>query len=262
MSFVTCLIALSPTRVMGRLPFTPLVRLGNAAAAALSSAVSRMMPVPILKVRLSFMPLSTHLGLVWGPLALPPPPPFVDGEGELIAWLWAAWCRRNRPDLRFLLRSIDTDNIGIAMLMDPTVRDCVVVELKAVKAACKADKAGKAGKLRRLFNCAALACHSRESLRDQLLLFLVGGGSDYCRGITQRAIIPGCGIVTLLKHRRRHSAQLCDGTAVLSAFWHLVAFTDATALRPALDAVLWNLEYWAQVPPPPPHASLFSLISF
>ena len=201
---------------------------------------------------------------MWGPLAPPPPPPFVDGEGELVAWLWAAWFRRCRPDLRFLLRSIDTDNIGIAMLMDPLVRDCVVVELKAVavKAAEAGGKAGgKATKVRRLFNCAALSCHSQESLRDQLLLFLIGGGSDYCRGSAQRAIIPGCGIVTLLKHRRRHGTQLCDGDTVLPAFWHMVAFTDAAALRPALGAVFWNLEYWAQVPLPLP-APPFSPVSF
>ncbi len=166
-----------------------------------------------------------------------PPKNFVDGEGELLAWLWAAWFRRTQAGTRTLIRSIDTDNIGIAMLMENTqVRDSVIVELKPV---------GRGrDKMRRYFDCRELAKLPHFQLCDMLLLYILGGGSDFCRGVITRSPIPKHGIITLLKHFSKHAASL-GGEAGLDGF--LLTFippVQVSELAPVKAAAFWNLSYW------------------
>lgn len=176
------------------------------------------------------------------------PPSFVDGEGETVAWLWAAWFARVRPDTHIFIRSIDTDNIGIAFLMDPAVCDRVTVELKPV------TLPGTKYKQRRTFHCAALKRHEPDVLRDMLLIYILGGGSDYCRGASTAAPIPGCGIRTLLKHRMPFHAPLCcsDQTTMATVLapattTFLTGFhtkAEVTALAPVIADAVWNMNYW------------------
>ena len=169
-----------------------------------------------------------------------PPKKFVDGEGELLAWLWAAWLRRTCAGTRTLIRSIDTDNIGIAMLMENIdVRNSVVVELKPVGQGRK--------KQRRYFDCCELAQVSTICLRDMLLLYILGGGSDFCRGVATKAPIPKHGIITLLKHFARYKISLNTRAGLdcfLSTFMSLEQLVE---LAPVKAAAFWNLEYWHDV---------------
>lgn len=169
-----------------------------------------------------------------------PPRNFVDGEGELLAWLWAAWFRRTRAGTRTLIRSIDTDNIGIAMLMQDTqVRDSVVIELKPVGR-------GKE-KMRRYFDCRELARIPYSQLCDMLLLYILGGGSDFCRGVITRAPIPKHGIVTLLKHFAKYAHGLGSEASLdgfLLTFMQPLQLSD---LAPVKAAAFWNLGYWHDV---------------
>lgn len=130
------------------------------------------------------------------------------------------------------------------MLMDPQIRNCVTVELKAVKTATTK-------KARRLFVCATLSRHSQDVLRDELALYLIGGGSDYCRGATSSAVIRGCGIITIMKHRHRVAQPLTimtDAISVLPALWTLLRRVTSDALpQSSVDCVVWNLTYWAYV---------------
>lgn len=172
----------------------------------------------------------------------PAPPPFADGEGEIIGWLWARYL--SAP---VLFRSIDTDNAAIGMLMPPEVTNSVVVELKPVTI----DKVAH----RRALVTSALGTDV-----DQLLLYILGGGSDYCYGINGVTPIPGNGLRTLLKRVRtaavqqpltvRDHAGLIDvgpGFSKLMRSFLSAAQTDE--LAPVFARAFWNLNYWGQILP-------------
>jgi hypothetical protein len=166
-----------------------------------------------------------------------PPKKFVDGEGELIAWLWAAWFSRTCAGRRTIIVSIDTDNIGIAMLMkDIGVRNSVVIELKPIGQ-------GKS-KRRRYFDCRELTQRPLVDLKDMLLLYILGGGSDFCRGVITRAPIPKHGIITLLKHFAKYAISLQNEAGLDCFLSTFIPQQQLSELAPVKAAAFWNLEYW------------------
>jgi len=169
-----------------------------------------------------------------------PPKNFVDGEGELLAWLWAAWLRRTCAETKILIRSIDTDNIGIAMLMeDENVRNSVVIELKSVGQGRE--------KRRRYFDCQQLAQCSKPHLRDMLLLYILGGGSDFCRGVITKSPIPKHGIITLLKHFNKYASNISNEANLDFFLLTFISPKQIYDLAPVKAAAFWNLAYWKDV---------------
>lgn len=77
------------------------------------------------------------------------PAKFADGEGEICAWLWASWLHSKNEFSRILINSIDTDNIGIAMLMKSGLKARVVIALQSVTRG--------ATRTLRTFDCAPLS---------------------------------------------------------------------------------------------------------
>ena len=179
--------------------------------------------------------------------AVDPPHYFMDGEGELIGWLWMKWLHDKQPDARFLFRSIDTDNCGIAMMCSDRVLVAAVnIELK--------PRRGGDGSTRRIFQCSGLMIHSQELLRDFLLLVVLGGGSDFCRGVRTEAPIPGTGIISIMKLKRARGA-LCElvdkGIVVTDALRQMMLQVVSPAaiveLAPVFESACWNLSYWQQL---------------
>ena len=170
----------------------------------------------------------------------PPPPPFADGEGEILGWLWA-----RHLGLMVVFRSIDTDSIAIAMLMPPELTSKVVVELKSIKV-------GKA-KMRRALITSALGTDV-----EMLLVYILGGGSDYCYGIAGPTPIPGTGLRTLLKRVRTAKVQqpltcrdergyIVEGPGFHKLMQTFLPAAKIDELAPVFARAFWNLNYWGQI---------------
>lgn len=97
-------------------------------------------------------------------------------------------------------------------------------------------------------------------LRDNLMLYLLGGGSDYVRGVEHHAPIRNCGIKTIMKHMKavKPAEPLCCveagaggvvavGPGLLQLLGHFLRGSEIVALRPVLDAACWNIFYWERI---------------
>lgn len=86
-------------------------------------------------------------------------------------------------------------------------------------------------------------------------MYILGGGSDFCRGVATVAPIPNCGIVTLLKWRAQLPAVMVQdapgGCESTGAFESILLRTrsrrDVEELAPVISAAIWNISYWQTV---------------
>lgn len=201
---------------------------------------------------------------------LEPPGTFVHGEGEVEAWLWTRvlreWGARN-----ILIRSIDNDNIGIALAIPPEMTTGVYVELKPrdYDKPTKSDPKRlclRGEKTRRYLDCGRLVAHIPDPhVRLSLLATAVFAGSDFCRPLreTDHSPIPGVSIGTLLPTFAELKLPLCimkeDGIPAFDTerVYNFISVCYRKRKRrelsrdelkeydPVIDSALFNISYWA-----------------
>lgn len=196
---------------------------------------------------------------------------FVHGEGEIEAWLWArvlrGWGAR-----QVLIRSLDNDNLGLALAVPREMATGVFVELKTREY----DKPTKKGPkqmclrgtlTRRYLDCGKLACAMSVDEKLSLLVVAILGGSDFCRpDHGDGSPIPGVGIGTLLtvyesgykkrKFLKGEAGKYEFETRAMESFVsdsiqkrrkQTPTLSEIQGLRPILDSLLWNINYWASI---------------
>jgi len=201
-----------------------------------------------------------------------PPGPFVHGEGEVEAWLWTRVLRTwNAP--RILIKSIDNDNIGIALAVPRSCTGGVFVELKSREYDKPSKKNPgrlciKGTKTRRYLDCGALAASIPDKAEALSLLFVaIVAGSDFCRGKASKSPISGVSIGTLIPvyeqlRERRLCIQRPEHTHVTGNVEKITEFLEtciqqrrrerpkaheADTIKQVIASAMWNINYWASI---------------
>ena len=201
-----------------------------------------------------------------------PPPPFVLGEGEIAAWVWSDILKKWGAT-RILIKSIDNDNIGIALAVPKRYTTNVFIQLKSREYDKPSKKDPKrlcmqGTKTARFFDCGFfINALGGTDDKHNILFSAIIAGSDFCIPLrpSDASPIPGVSIGTILKVLAVTKEPLCrtapDGTVsvdIPAANRFIIECIrirrrvticgdELAAFRPVIESAAWNINYWASI---------------